>query len=116
MAKQPARVPDAVIDGIREREIGGVVRLPKPRRFKPGDRVRVVRGPFEGHFGLYDGMAPRERIFVLLSMLGASIRTEALADICEPGPGDVDRAVRVALKGIWDPPLETAPPRWSRSR
>jgi hypothetical protein len=32
--------------------------------------------PFEGHFGLYDGMAPRERIFVLLSMLGASIRTE----------------------------------------
>jgi transcription antitermination factor NusG len=67
-----AHVPDAVIDGIREREVGGVVRLPKPPPFRSGDRVRVVRGPFEGHFGLYDGMAPRERIFVLLSMLGAS--------------------------------------------
>jgi hypothetical protein len=40
----------------------------------------------------------------------------ALADICEPGPGDVDRAVRAALRGIWDPPLETAPSRWSRWR
>jgi hypothetical protein len=65
-----------------EREVGGIVRLPKPPPFRSGDRVRVVRGPFEGHFGLYDGMAPRERIFVLLSMLGASIRTEmAEADV-----------------------------------
>jgi transcription antitermination factor NusG len=80
--QQPACVPDAVIDGIREREVGGVVRLPKPRRFKPGDRVHVLRGPFEGHFGLYDGMAPRERIFVLLSMLGTQVRTEmAEADV-----------------------------------
>jgi hypothetical protein len=37
----------------------------------------------------------------------------ALQDIHEPGPGDVDRAVRTALKDLWDPPLETAPPRWS---
>jgi len=79
---QPAHVPDAVIDGIREREVGGVVRLPKPPPFRSGDRVRVVRGPFEGHFGLYDGMAPHERIFVLLSLFGASIRTEmAEADV-----------------------------------
>jgi transcriptional antiterminator RfaH len=74
--QQPACVPDAVIEGIREREVGGVVRLPPPRRFKPGDRVRVLRGPFDGHFGPYDGQAPHERVYVLLSMLGASIRTE----------------------------------------
>jgi transcriptional antiterminator RfaH len=80
--QQPACVPDAIIDGIREREVGGVVRLPKPPPFRPGDRVRVLRGPFEGHFGLYDGMAPHERIFVLLSMLGTQVRTEmAEADV-----------------------------------
>jgi transcription antitermination factor NusG len=79
---RPARVADAVIDGTREREVGGIVRLPKPPPFRSGDRVRVVRGPFEGHFGLYDGMAPHERIFVLLSLFGASIRTEmAEADV-----------------------------------
>jgi hypothetical protein len=27
-----------------------------------------------------------------------------LQNILEPGPGDVDRAVRMALRGIWDPP------------
>jgi transcription antitermination factor NusG len=58
------------------------VRLPKPPPFRSGDRVRVVRGPFEGHFGLYDGMAPHERIFVLLSMLGTQVRAEmAEADV-----------------------------------
>jgi transcriptional antiterminator RfaH len=80
--QQPARVLDAIIDGIREREVGGVVRLPKPPRLKPGDRVRVVRGPFEGHFGLYDGMAPHDRVMVLLSLLGTQVRTEmAEADV-----------------------------------
>jgi transcriptional antiterminator RfaH len=79
---QPAHVPDTVIDGIREREVGGVVRLPKPPPLRSGDRVRVVRGPFEGHFGFYDGMAPHERIFVLLAMLGTQVRAEmAAADV-----------------------------------
>jgi hypothetical protein len=32
----------------------------------------------------------------------------------DAGPGDIDRAVRMALRGIWEPPLDTAPPRWSR--
>jgi transcriptional antiterminator RfaH len=80
--QQPAHVADAVIDGIREREVGGVVRLPKPPRLKPGDRVHVLRGPFEGHFGLYKGMAPHDRCFVLRSLLGGQTRTEmAGADV-----------------------------------
>ena len=78
----PARVADTIIDDIRKREVGGIVRLPKPPPFRSGDRVRVVRGPFEGHFGLYDGMAPRERVYVLLSLLGTQVRTEmAEADV-----------------------------------
>jgi hypothetical protein len=34
----------------------------------------------------------------------------------DPGPGDVDRAVRQALIGLWVPPEETElrPPRWHR--
>jgi transcriptional antiterminator RfaH len=76
--EQPACCPDAVIDNIRKREVGGYVKLPTPppKRFAHGQRVRIVRGPFEGHFGLYDGQAPRERVYVLLSVLGGSTRTE----------------------------------------
>jgi hypothetical protein len=34
----------------------------------------------------------------------------------DPGPGDVDRAVRQALVGLWTPPaVEVRPARWSRS-
>jgi hypothetical protein len=35
----------------------------------------------------------------------------------DPGPGDVDRAVRAALVGLWTPPaIEEVlrPPRWAR--
>jgi hypothetical protein len=32
----------------------------------------------------------------------------------DPGPGDVDRAVRQALAGLWVPPAIAEPPRWSR--
>jgi hypothetical protein len=49
--------------------------------------VRIVRGPFEGHFGLYDGQAPRERCFVLLSLLGGQTRAEmADADVAVATP------------------------------
>jgi hypothetical protein len=37
---------------------------------------------------------------------------QALAD---PGVGDVDRALRAAWTGLWEPPLETdRPARWTR--
>jgi transcriptional antiterminator RfaH len=79
----PARVPDRVIDEIRSRERGGLVDLPKAPRFKPGDRVRVWHGPFAGHVGLYTGMKPRERVEVLLAILGGSHRVELRADAVE---------------------------------
>jgi transcriptional antiterminator RfaH len=66
----PAVVPAAVIDGLKAREVGGLIELPKPPRLKPGDRVRVLHGPLAGHVGLYAGMKPRQRVEVLLALLG----------------------------------------------
>ena len=39
-----------------------------PRRF--GDRVRITRGVFAGQLALFDGMRARERVEVLLQILG----------------------------------------------
>ena len=36
--------------------------------------MRVTAGPFRGHLGLVAGMAPRERVIVLLSLLGSQQR------------------------------------------
>jgi transcriptional antiterminator RfaH len=70
----PARVPDQVIDEIRRREVRGVVELPKAPGMCAGDRVRIRSGPFQGYFGLYEGMRPHERVDVLLRLLGGACR------------------------------------------
>jgi transcriptional antiterminator RfaH len=70
----PAKVPDRIIAELRERECGGVVQLPEASGLRAGDHVRVTRGPFQGHLGLYAGMKPRERIEVLLMLLGGQTR------------------------------------------
>jgi hypothetical protein len=66
---------------IRQRERNGLVELPR-RPVQRGDKVRVRRGPFEGHFGIYDGMTGHERAAVLLQVLGARV-TLPQADIAE---------------------------------
>ena len=70
----PAAVPDGVIEDLKARETGGLIELPQPPKFRPGDRLRVLHGPFAGHIGLYAGMKPRERIEVLLALLGGHQR------------------------------------------
>jgi transcriptional antiterminator RfaH len=67
----PARVPDRVIDELKDREVDGCVALPEPPRFRAGDPVRITRGPFSLIPALYQGMASRERVMVLLQLLGA---------------------------------------------
>jgi transcriptional antiterminator RfaH len=71
---QPARVPDAVIAELRAREYNGLVGLPKPRGFRRGDRVKILRGAFGGHLAIYADMKPRERVEVLLRLLGGEQR------------------------------------------
>jgi transcriptional antiterminator RfaH len=70
---QPAKVPDAVIEEIRGRERNGAVELPR-RLLKPGDRVRLLAGPFRGHLAMYAGMPGSERVAVLLQILGGQQR------------------------------------------
>ena len=41
-----------------------------------GDRMRITAGPFENHLAIYDGMKSRERVAVLLAMLGSVQRVE----------------------------------------
>src|SRR5262245_52974356 len=42
---EPSRVDPALLEEIRAREVGGVVRIPV-RPLLPGDRVRILRGSF----------------------------------------------------------------------
>jgi transcriptional antiterminator RfaH len=70
----PAKVPDQIIAGLRERERNGAVELPEPPGPRIGDKVKILSGPFEGHLALYAGMRPHERVEVLLALLGSQQR------------------------------------------
>jgi transcriptional antiterminator RfaH len=72
----PAVVADSVIEEIKARERGGLVELPKREAFHVGDTVRVSCGPLAGQLGLYAGMRARERVLVLLALLGGQQRAE----------------------------------------
>ena len=80
----PAHVADAIVDELRGRERNGLIDLPKPPGLHPGDRVRILRGPFAGHFGLFAGMKPHERVEVLLMILGGQARVELARGAIEP--------------------------------
>ena len=71
----PAPVPPAVVAALQAREgAGGFVQLERRPRFAPGERVRIVDGVFADTLGLFEGMADRERVAILLDLLGRKVK------------------------------------------
>jgi transcription antitermination factor NusG len=69
----PAVLAQAIIDEIRARENRhGFIRLPKKIR-EPGAKVRITRGMFADHPGIYDGASREDRERVLLEILGRKV-------------------------------------------
>jgi len=60
--------------------------LPKREAFQVGDQVRITAGAFAGDLGLYQGMRARDRILVLLALLGGQSRVELDKDAVEAVP------------------------------
>jgi transcriptional antiterminator RfaH len=72
---EPAVLPAAVIDELQSRHNdAGFVQLDLRPKFTPGDKVRIVEGAFAGCLGLYEGMADRDRVAILLDLLGRKVR------------------------------------------
>jgi transcriptional antiterminator RfaH len=67
----PSKVPDDIIAELRSRERNGLIELPEPPTLHAGGSVKVLRGVFAGHLGLFAGMKPHERVEVLLQLLGS---------------------------------------------
>jgi transcriptional antiterminator RfaH len=71
---KPAEVPAGVVPDLRSREVDGLVTLDQRPRFARGDRVRILDGAFANCLGLFEGMPDRERVAVLLDLLGRKVR------------------------------------------
>ena len=72
---EPACVPDGIVDALKFREgENGAIQLDTPPRFSPGAPVRIVDGAFENCLGLYESVADRDRVAILLDLLGRKVR------------------------------------------
>ena len=76
----PARLSHEVIRSWKARERGGYVQLPPPPRFKPGERLVVLRGSLRYRTVIHTGMSGRDREQVLIDMLGQMIKISILTD------------------------------------
>ncbi len=80
---EPAPMPQSEIDRLKQRENEGLIKLPEKLDTATlpnvGDTVKIIEGPFEGHFGLWVGQTNSERQRVLLDFLGG--KRETLFDI-----------------------------------
>lgn len=69
-----ARVSEYLIDGIRAREDeDGFIHLDDGDQFRSGDRVVILDGPFADLVGLFHCRDDRDRIVVLLDLLGRQL-------------------------------------------
>ena len=61
----------------------GFVQLDHRPNFSRGDKVSVLAGAFQDRFGLYEGMSGRDRVMVLLDLLGRKVRVVLDAEFIE---------------------------------
>jgi transcriptional antiterminator RfaH len=79
---QPTAVPDGIVEALKCREdTNGFIKLDYRPPFRPGDKVRVLDGAFSSCLGLFESMAERERIAILLDLLGRKVRVVLDADL-----------------------------------
>ena len=79
---EPSAVPDGVIEALKSREdANGFIKLDRRPPFRAGDKIRVLDGVFSSCFGLFEGLAERERIAILLDLLGRKVRVVLDADL-----------------------------------
>lgn len=72
---KPTEVPISLVDEIKRQEgSDGYVALRARPAFKPGEAIRIVEGAFAEYFGLFERLEDRERISVLLDLLGRKVR------------------------------------------
>jgi transcriptional antiterminator RfaH len=71
----PAAIDGSVIGGLKSREnADGFIRLEQRPRFAIGEQVRIREGAFCDCLGLFESFSDRERVTILLDLLGRKVR------------------------------------------
>lgn len=82
--REAARVPDGLMTALRSREDAQGVQILPVEEYKPGSRVRITQGSFAGYEGIFQAASGRDRVTVLLDILGRDARTTVDSASIEP--------------------------------
>jgi len=73
---RPACVPEALVEDLRERaDAESIVATDTRADFNPGQRVRIIDGPFAGLEGIIQARTARDRVDLLLAVIGQAATT-----------------------------------------
>ena len=82
----PIAVPNQVLNVIRAREDeSGLVVIDRTPKFLLGEKVRVLAGAFADNLGMFDGTRDRDRVAILLDLLGRQVRVSIDAELLAAG-------------------------------
>lgn len=74
---EPAAVPQGIVEQLTARENDeGLIPVEAPP-FRRGERLRIISGAMADCLGLFERMADRDRVILLLDLLGQKVRVEA---------------------------------------
>ena len=79
-----ARVPDDLLAMLRSREDAQGIQILPVEEYKPGSRVRITQGGFAGYEGIFQAATGRDRVTVLLDVLGRKARASVDSASIEP--------------------------------
>ncbi|KQW22291.1 transcriptional regulator [Afipia sp. Root123D2] len=81
----PAQVAPQVLEVLKAREDeSGFVKLDSGPQYSLGQKVRVIAGVFADNLGLFDGLGDRDRVAILLDLLGRKVRLSIESDLIAP--------------------------------
>ncbi len=82
--QEPARVPAGFIASLRDREDADGVHEWAAREIPAGARVRIADGRLQGYEAIFLARSGRERVSVMLDILGRKVRASVDAGQIEP--------------------------------
>ncbi|MDH3280381.1 MAG: transcription/translation regulatory transformer protein RfaH [Gammaproteobacteria bacterium] len=83
---EPTPVPDDLIEALQTRDDKSGIQDRPLHEFKQGEAVRIEEGPFMGYQGIFLAKSSRERVIVLLNIVGKYAK--ATVDVAKLGPAD----------------------------
>ncbi|MEQ8356277.1 MAG: transcription termination/antitermination NusG family protein [Kiloniellaceae bacterium] len=76
-AERPVALPPGVVEELTAREDDRGLVVLQPRRFRKGEALRIVHGALADCLGFFEKMADRDRVILLLDLLGRKVRVQA---------------------------------------